>query len=292
MAENSNRTILVAGATGKQGGATARHLLKRGFKVRALTRDPQKPAARELAAQGGEIVAGDMDDRTAMDRAVEGAYGVFSVQNFWEVGYDREVHEGKTLADAAKAAGVEHFVYSSVASADRKTGLAHFESKWNVEQHIRNINLPCSILRPVWFMQNWLNWRDWILQGTLSLPLSPNKNFQQINVDDVGAFATLAFANPEKWLGREEDIAGDQRPLTGVAEIFARVIGRPVQYSQMPWDQFRQQAGEEYEKMFRWFEDVGYDADITVLRKEYPPLATFEGYLRATGWATLPAPAP
>jgi uncharacterized protein YbjT (DUF2867 family) len=127
--QNVERLILVCGATGKQGGAVARSLLDRGFRVRGLTRDPQKPDAQALVKQGAEVVQGDMEDRSDMGRALEGAYGVFSVQNFWETGYDREVQQGKTVADAAKAAGVEHFVYSSVGSAHRQTGIPHFESK-------------------------------------------------------------------------------------------------------------------------------------------------------------------
>jgi uncharacterized protein YbjT (DUF2867 family) len=116
--QNVERLILVCGATGSQGGAVARSLLDRGFRVRALTREPQKPEAQALAEQGAEVVQGDMEDRSAMDQVlVEGIYGVFSVQNFWEAGYDREVEQGKTVADVAKAAGVEHFVYSSVGSA-------------------------------------------------------------------------------------------------------------------------------------------------------------------------------
>ncbi len=117
--QNVERLILVTGATGKQGGAVARSLLDRGFQVRALTRNPQKPEAQALADQGAEVVQGDMEDRSSMERALEGAYGVFSVQNFWETGYDSEVQQGKTVTDAAKAAGVEHFVYSSVGSAQR-----------------------------------------------------------------------------------------------------------------------------------------------------------------------------
>jgi uncharacterized protein YbjT (DUF2867 family) len=135
--------ILVCGATGKQGGAVARSLLERGFRVRALTRDPQKPEAQALAEQGAEVVQGDMEDRSAVDQVlVEGAYGVFSVQNFWETGYDGEVQQGKTVADAARAAGVDHFVYSSVGSAHRQTGIPHFESKWEIEEHVRQIGLP------------------------------------------------------------------------------------------------------------------------------------------------------
>ena len=145
--QNVERLILVCGATGKQGGAVARSLLDRGFRVRGLTRDPQKPEAQALAEQGAEVVQGDMEDRSAMDRVLEGAHGVFSVQNFWETGYDREVKQGKTVADAAKATGVEHFVYSSVGSAHRQTGIPHFESKWEIEEHVRQIGLPYTILR-------------------------------------------------------------------------------------------------------------------------------------------------
>ena len=127
--QNTERLILVVGATGNQGGAVARSLLDRGFRVRGLTRNPQKPEAQALTEQGAEVVQGDMEDRSAMERVLEGAYGVFSVQNFWEAGYDHEVKQGKTVANAAKAAGVEHFVYSSAGSAHRQTGIPSFDSK-------------------------------------------------------------------------------------------------------------------------------------------------------------------
>src|SRR5215210_7965126 len=175
MAENQNaeRLIVVTGAPGTQGGAVAQSLLDRGFRIRALTRSPQKPEAQALADRGAEVVQGDMEDRSAMERALEGAYGVFSVQNYWESGYDGEVQQGKTVADVAKAAGVEHFVYSSVGSAYRQTGISHFESKWEVEEHVRQIGLPYTILRPVFIMQNWEMMREHVLGGTLAQPLDP-----------------------------------------------------------------------------------------------------------------------
>ena len=177
--QNMERLILVCGATGKQGGAVTRSLLERGIRVRALTRDPQKPEAQALTEQGAEVVQGDMEDRSALDQVlVEGVYGVFSVQNFWETGYDREVQQGKTVADAAKAAGVEHLVYSSVGSAHRQTGLSHFESKWEAENHVRELDLRYTILRPVFFMQNWEMMRGMVLGGTLAQPLDPDKPFQ------------------------------------------------------------------------------------------------------------------
>src|SRR5918998_4594086 len=194
MADNQNaeHLIVVTGATGKQGGAVARSLLDRGFRIRALTRNPQKPAAQALAQQGAEIVQGDMDDRSAMDRVLEDAYGVFSVQNFGEIGPEGEVTQGKILADAAKVAGIQHFVYSSVGSSYRETGIPHFESKWQIEKHVRNVGLPYTILRPVFFMHNWEMMREQILaSGTLAQPLDPDKPLQQVAAEDLGAFAAL-----------------------------------------------------------------------------------------------------
>ena len=289
--QNTQRSILVCGATGSQGGAVARSLLDRGFRVRALTRDPHKPEARALAEQGAEVAQGDMDDRPSVDRALEGTHGVFSVQNFWEAGYDREVRQGKTVADAASAAGVEHFVYSSVGSAHRRTGIAHFDSKWEVEEHVRGLGLPRTVLRPVFFMQNWEMMREPILGGTLPQPLDPGKPFQQVAVEDVGAFAAMAFGHPDEWIGREVEIAGDERTMPEIAEAFGRVAGREVGYYQVPWDQFEEQMGEEYAVMYRWFNDVGYEADVEALRREHPGLIDFEGYLRGHGWEGAGPPA-
>jgi uncharacterized protein YbjT (DUF2867 family) len=283
--QNVERVIVVCGATGKQGGAVAQSLLDRGFRVRALTRDPQKPEAQALADQGAEVVQGDMEDRSAVDQVlVEGIYGVFSVQNFWETGYDREVQQGKTVADAAKAAGVEHFIYSSVGSAHRQTGIPHFESKWEVEEHVRKIGLPFTIFRPTFFMQNWEWSREMILGGTLAQPLDPDKPLQQVAVEDLGAFAAIAFENPDSWTGREVDLAGDEQSMSEIAETFGRVTEREVSYYQVPWGQFEEQMGEEGTLNFRWLNDVGYEANIAALRQEYPELTTLERYLRSHGW--------
>jgi uncharacterized protein YbjT (DUF2867 family) len=166
----AERSILVTGATGNQGGAIARHLLQRGnFKVRAFVRDPNKPAAQALKQAGAELVAGDLNDQTSLDRALQEAYGVFSIQNF-QAGLDTEIRQGRMVADAAKAAGVQHFVYSSVGSAERNTGIPHFDSKFQVEEYIRSIALPHTILRPVFFFYNYNSMRPMIEQGTTMKP--------------------------------------------------------------------------------------------------------------------------
>jgi uncharacterized protein YbjT (DUF2867 family) len=282
----NTKRILVTGATGQQGGAVARQLFKQpGFAVRALTRDTAKPAARTLAESGAEVVRGDLDDSLAVKRALEGVYGVFSVQNFMEAGYEGEIRQGKALADAARAAGVEHFVYSSVVSADRRTSLPHFESKWEIEQHIGQIGLRCTILRPAFFMQNWHSYmREPILQGTVPLPLNPQTPLQQISVEDIGAFAAMAFRDPAKWSGRTVELAGEELTMLRVAELLTQILGRRVNYVQVPWDQFRHNAGEEMTKMYRWFDDVGYHVDIVGLRREYPNLSTLDRVLRQQHW--------
>lgn len=282
----NTKMILITGATGQQGGAVARHLLKKpGFAVRALTRDSTKPAARALAQAGAEVVRGDLDDPASVSRALEGAWGAFSVQNFMETGFDREIRQGKLLADAARAAGVQHLVYTSVVSADRKTGLPHFESKWQIEQHIHQRGVPYTILRPAFFMQNWYSFmREPILNGTLPLPLSPQTTLQQISVEDIGAFAAMASQNPGKWAGRTIELAGEELSMPRMVETLSRVLARNVRYVQVPWEQFRQSAGEEMTKMYRWFNDVGYHVDIPNLRREYPNLATLEQVLRRQNW--------
>jgi len=276
--------ILVSGATGQQGGAVARSLLERGFGVRALTRNPEKPEAKELDDLGAEVVSGDLEDRSSIEGVLEGVQRVFSVQQFLESGVEGEVRQGVQLADAAKTAGVEHYVYSSVGSAHRETGIPHFESKWQVEEHVRGSGVPYTVLRPVFFMQNWEYMREPILGGTLPQPLDPDKPFQMVAVEDIGVFAATAFENPDEWIGREVDLAGDELSMPEIAGTFSRVIGREVNYFQVPWNQFEEQMGEEYAVMYRWFNDHGYEADIAALKKEHPGLISFEQYLRGHGW--------
>lgn len=279
-------TILVTGATGTQGGAVLRELLDRGHDVRAVTRNPEQPAARELAELGAEVLYGDLDDPESLDPGLKGAHGVFSVQDFWEHGYEREVRQGVELADRAREAGVEHFVYSSVGSAYRETDIAHFESKWEVEQHVRDVGFAYTILRPVFFMENWEQepLRGMVLSGEIVWPLSPETRLQQVSVEDLGHFAAEAFEDPEAWNGRELDLAGDELRMTEMAEIFSEVTGRDVEYRQIDWEDYREAAGDEFADMYRWFEDQGYEADIDELRAMHPGLTDLETYLRDHGW--------
>lgn len=281
MPKNSDKLVLVTGATGHQGGASARRLRERGFAVRALSRHPDRPVARALSGMGIEVVRGDLNDPASLTPALEGAYGVYSVQTPTEEGVEAEVRQGFNLADAANRARIRHLVYSSVGSADRKTGIPHFESKFRIEEHIRSTGVPFTILRPVFFMENWLGMRDQIERGSISSPLHPGTRLQMIAADDIGAFVAMAFEHPEHWQGRAVDLAGDEISMEEVAQALSRLEGHEVRYIQVPWDEFEKRAGQEMALMYRWFEDVGYEANIPALRRERPNLMTFERWLHS-----------
>ncbi len=288
--DRQSKTIVVMGATGRQGGAVARNLLKNGWTVRAVVRNPNKEAARALVERGASLVQGDMNDRASLDRAFHGAYGVFSVQNFWlpEVGFENEIKQGKLVADAAKAAGVHHLVYSSVGAAHRGMGQKHFESKWEIEQYVHRLALPYTVLRPVSFMDNLNYQRAAISNGTYrSMGLPPGKTLQMVAVEDIGAFVAILFDNRTEFLEKTIELAGDELTEREIVELLSRVIGRPVQL-QAPQMPEGYSPNPEQLAMLNFFSGEAYAADIPSLRQRYPGLRTFEQYLRESGWIHLP----
>jgi uncharacterized protein YbjT (DUF2867 family) len=285
---DTDKTILITGATGRQGGAVLRHLAPKGWKLRALTRNTNSAAAQDLAHQGVEIVQGDLENPASLEGAAHGAYGVFSIQDFWAVGAKREVQQGKNLAEAAKKAGVLHFVYSSVGGAERNSGIDHWESKWEIEKHIRRLGLPATMLRPVAFMENYYvdQVEIGILKGKLMDPIRADKPYQTIATDDIGAFAALAFERPGDFIGLELEIAGSELTNPEAAQVFSRVLGKPVKFRRLPMPMVRLFLGKEFYQMFRWFNEAGFQADIAGLRRRYPEvhLQSLEEWLRSEGW--------
>ena len=262
--ETGKNLIVVTGATGQQGGATARELLARGHNVRALTRKPDSPAARELAKLGAEVVAGDLDDAASLERALAGAWGAFAVQNTWEAGVEREEEQGKRVAEVARRVGVQHYVYTSVGSAHRRTGIPHFDNKWRVEEKVRALGFPSyTILRPVFFMDNLTS--PWFLpaiqQGQLAVALKPETVLQMIAVKDIGKYALWAFESHAVLNGRAIDIAGDQATMPATTEVLSQATGREVKFVQLPIEEVRK-FSTDYALMLEWFDRVGYDADI------------------------------
>ena len=285
---NKDNPVLVAGATGRQGGAVARHMLRRGWKLRALTRNPKSYAARELAEKGVELVQGDLEDPASLERAARGVYGVYSVQDFWTVGAKREVQQGKNLADVARKAGVEHFVYSSAGGAERNSGITHFETKWEVEKHIRSLCLPTTVFRPAAFMETYhiLEVEVGLLKGKLADPIRGDKPYQTIATDDIGGFVALAFERPRDFIGMELEIAGSELTNLQAAEVFSRVLNRKVKFQKLPMPIVRLFLGKEFYEMFHWFNNQGFQANIPELRRKYPEvrLHTLEEWLREDGW--------
>ena len=284
----ADKTVLVTGATGRQGGAVIRHMLPKGWKLRALTRNPDGHEAEALARRGIEVIGGDLEDPDSIARAAIGVYGIYSVQDFWAVGAKREVQQGKNVASAAKKAGIKHFVYSSVGGAERNTKIPHWESKWEVENYIRQLGLPATVIRPVSFMETYYidQVEIGILKGKLADPIGGNKSYQTIATDDIGAFVALAFERPSEFIGKALEIAGSELTNVEAAKVFSRVLGKPVKFQRIPLPVVRLLLGKEFHAMFRWFNEAGYQADIPGLRRAYPEihLHTLEEWLRMEGW--------
>jgi len=266
-----------------------RHLLKQGgWKLRALVHRADARGVDGLKQQGVEVVQGDLEDVSSLEAAVLGVYGVYSVQNFWAVGARREVQQGKNLAAVAKKAGVQHFVYSSVGGAERKTGIPHWESKWEIENYIRQLKLPATVLRPVSFMETYhiLEVEVGILKGKLADPIRADKPYQTIATDDIGAFVALAFQRPREFIGMELEIAGSELTNSEAAKVFSRVMGKPIKFRKLPLPIVRVFLGKEFYLMFRWFNEAGYKASIPELKRRYPDihLHSLEEWLREDGW--------
>jgi uncharacterized protein YbjT (DUF2867 family) len=262
------KTILITGVTGQQGGAVAQALQGKGFHLRGLTRTPDSERAAALARYAVEIVKGDLDDEGTLRPALAGAWGVFGVQNPLQAGVEREEGQGKRLATLAREAGVEHYVYTSVGSAHKRTGVPHFDSKSRIEETVRGLGFPSHvILRPVFFMENLL--APFSLQGsTLATALGPGTKLQMIAVDDIGWFGARAFTDAAALNRREIDLAGDVRTMPEVAEILTDALGRAIAFAQTPIEQVRQYS-KDMALMLEWFERVGFSADIAGLEREF-----------------------
>jgi uncharacterized protein YbjT (DUF2867 family) len=279
--------IVVTGATGQQGGATARELLAAGHRVRAMTRKPAGAAATALKNLGAEVVRGDLDDPASLQKAFAGAWGLYAVQNTWEAGVEKEEVQGKRVAEVAKAAGIQHFVYASVGSAHRQTGIPHFDNKARVEEKVRAMNFPShTIVRPVFFMENFLSpwFKPYIAQGTLALGIEPTTKLQMIAVADVGKYAKLAFERHAALNRRAIDIAGDELTPPAIADLIGTAAGRKVAHFQVPLDEVRR-SSQEYAIMLEWFDAVGYDADIAGNAREFGiPPTRFADWAKTVSW--------
>jgi uncharacterized protein YbjT (DUF2867 family) len=276
----NQRKILVTGATGQQGGSLARLLLQKKHKVYALTRNTQSSAAQDLRNRGANIVKGDLDDSDSLQRAVKDVESIFLMGTPFEDGTEGEIRRGKLMADIAKENNIEHLVYSSVANADKNTGIPHFESKFKVEQHIKNLGIPHTIIGPTFFMENLLG--PGLEQSQLALPLSPSTILQQSALKNIAEFSALVLERRKPFLGKRIDIASDEVTGEQAAEILSNVLGNKIRYVSVPLEQVYQ-ANEDMARMYEWYEKVGTGIDIASLHQEYPEI----DWLTFRDWAKL-----
>src|SRR5450755_3075376 len=254
-------TVVVTGSTGKQGGAVARSLLERGHKVRAVTRDPSSSPAKALANAGATLVAASLEDAAALTKALEGATSLFAMTTPSGGGTEAETRQGVAAADAAKAAGA-HLVFTSVNSANRQTGVPHFDSKYEVEKHIAKIGVRATILAPAFFMENLHFGKEQLAHGIYALALPPTRTLAQVAVADIGAVAVRVLEDAGRFTGKRFDLAGDELTGQDVVAILSRVAGRRLTYFQVPLDVIRQNVGEDAAKMYAWFDEAGFKVDL------------------------------
>jgi uncharacterized protein YbjT (DUF2867 family) len=270
----------VVGATGQQGGATARALLSAGVTVRALVRDPQKPAAQALAAAGAQLTVADFDEPASLQSAFDGVARVFAMATMASGrGTAGEISDGILIADAAKSAGVEHLVYSSVGGAERHTGIPHFESKRRVEEHIENLGLPATFVRPTFFYDNLLSQSSALEDGVLivRLPMPDGIPLQMVAVDDIGAVAAAVLIAPSRVPTGAVEIAGDELTGSQIADAFGRRAGLPARFEALP---LTAAGDDDLRAMFTWFATPpSYQADRALTAELDPQLQTFEQWL-------------
>ncbi|ANS28600.1 NmrA/HSCARG family protein [Rhodococcus opacus] len=259
----------VVGATGGQGGAVVDALLERGREVRALVRRSSS-RSDALRLRGVDIAVADITDRAAIASAVDGCAGVFAMTTPFEDGPEAEIAQGAALVGAFSDSGVPHVVFSSVADADKSTGIPHFDTKAATESLLRESSLPYTIVGPTYFYDNLLGGLDDIRRGRLDLPLPVDTPLQQLSRRDLGRFVALVFDDPDRFVRTRIDLASDDPTPRRMAEVLSNVLGTPVHAHSSDADAI---ASPDMRAMFRFLTDTGYDAKIGELGRLYPEVA-------------------
>lgn len=292
----SQRSVLVVGATGRQGGTVVDHLLSGehgSFDVHALTRSPESAEAKALADRGAMVVKGNLLDKGRLVPAIEAVDAIYCVTTFGQGDFDAEIEQGTNMAEVAADIGIEHFVFSSVAGADRNTGLRHVESKLQIEERIRDLDLQATILRLRFFMQNLESQREAVSNGTLAFPIEENASRQMLDIDDLGMFAATVLAAPEEYIGETIGLAGDEHTLESAAEVFSTVTGTTVEPKHVPVEVARERLieangealGNDLANMFEWHNNHDLNDVVSSFERDHGvALSGLEAYLRKNGW--------
>lgn len=273
--------ILVTGATGNQGGHVARLLLRKEYQVVALTRTSSSAAAKNLASLGAKVIAGDLRDLASLEKAVKGVDAIFGMTTFLENGIESEIQQGINLVEVAHNANIQ-LIFSSVAAANKDTGIPHFDSKREIEKHILQSRIEYTILGPAYFMENLLTYSlEGLKTGVYASPLTPDKRLAQICLDDLANFVAMVLENKAKFIRKRIDIASDELTGTQLVDVLSGALKETIRYEQIPMEQVKQQ-NKDIATMYEWLETVGFDIDVDGLRRQYPEVHwhSFEDWVK------------
>ncbi|GAB4385424.1 MAG: NmrA family NAD(P)-binding protein [Elainellaceae cyanobacterium] len=288
-----NSKILLIGVTGGTGRKVVDGFLEQGFtNLRATTRqlDLGRSSLAQLQQAGVELVEADLDDQSSIPSALAGVSAVYCHATAGDSAEPdpKEVSRARHIAQAAKQANVQHFVYNSAGGADRQSGIPHIEQKYQVEQILKQAGLPTTMLRACLFMEEfWKKYtRPSILKGSFPFSVQPNKPLHLISVKDMGRVAAYVIKHPETYIGREIELAGDVLTPQQMAEEFSKAEGKPVTHKEVPAWIFLLLFRKSLFDLIQWYRNRGYQAAVPQLRQEFPGLlSTFQEFLQDTHWA-------
>jgi uncharacterized protein YbjT (DUF2867 family) len=304
------KVIAVTGATGAQGGGLVRAILndKSGeFSARAITRDPSSPKAVELSHLGAEVVQGDVDDTDSLRRAFDGAYGAFCVTFFWHhLSADTEIAQARNMAAAARDAGVQHVIWSTLEDTRRfiplsdgrmptlqgKYKVPHFDAKGEANGIFQEMGLPVTLLHTSFYWENFIYFGAGPKPGSdgvlaLTFPMG-DKRLPGIAAEDIGKCALAVFKAGPEFIGKSVAIAGDHLTGAQLAEKLSRALGREVRYNAVDPDTYRSfpfPGADEMGNMFQFKRDFESEyvgaRDLRLAKRLNPELQDFDTWLKA-----------
>ena len=289
MGMKQDKSILVTGATGQQGGAVVRNALMNGYRVRALVRNPLGERAVALRRQGAELIHGQYEDIDSLVSAALGMHAVFMVT----VPSDRQTEMGHAsgIIKACREAEVRHLVYSSAANANLSTGIPHFETKAEIEGLVRESSIPWTIVAPVYYMEN--NASAFALaglaEGRVARWLPVDCPLQQVALDDIGKFVIASIERGDAMVGRRVDIAGDSLTSTEIAQFLTDILGKKQHPTELSLSSFPRNSElmESVSVMLKWLATDGFSVNIPSLKASFPEVkwTSFVDWASTVDWS-------
>jgi uncharacterized protein YbjT (DUF2867 family) len=305
---SSKKTIVVFGATGAQGGGLVRAILddkNSEFAVRAVTRDINSDKAKALAAAGAEVVAADIDDSTSLQKALEGAYGAFFVTFFWaHFSAEKETEEARQMAQAAKAAGLKHVIWSTLEDTRElvplesdqmptlqgKYKVPHFDGKGEADHFFTDAGVPTTFLRASFYWDNFIYFGAGPKKGPdgnyyLTFPLD-DKKMAGIAAEDIGKCAYGIFKKGTSLVGKTVGIAGEHLTGEEMSAALSKALGLTVRYNNVTPDTYRNfgfPGSDDLGNMFQFYRDFeevcNTTRNVQQSKELNPALQSFDAWL-------------